>query len=32
MNQSNAQPTLDTLFQRILARKPGALALIDPPN
>ncbi len=32
MNQSNAQPTLDTLFQRILARKPEALALIDPPN
>lgn len=32
MNQINASPTLDVLFQRILARKPQALALIDPPN
>ena len=32
MNQINASPTLDVLFQRILARRPNALALIDPPN
>jgi hypothetical protein len=32
VNQINASPTLDVLFQRILARKPDALALIDPPN
>ncbi|WP_024513241.1 class I adenylate-forming enzyme family protein [Bradyrhizobium sp. ARR65] len=32
MNQINASPTLDVLFQRILARKPETLALIDPPN
>src|SRR5579872_5502352 len=32
MNQINASPTLDTLFQRILARKPEAVALVDPPN
>jgi hypothetical protein len=32
MNQNNAHPTLDTLFQRILARQPDAPALIDPPN
>ena len=32
MNQINASPTLDVLFQRILARTPEALALIDPPN
>ena len=32
MNQPNASPTLDTLFQRILARKPDALALVDPSN
>src|SRR4029450_13813018 len=28
----NASPTLDVLFQRILARQPDALALVDPPN
>jgi len=32
MNQINASPTLDALFQRILARKPDAIALIDPLN
>lgn len=32
MNQPNTSPTLDTLFQRILARKPDALALADPEN
>ncbi len=32
MNQINAPPTLDTLFKRTLARKPDALALIDPVN
>jgi len=32
VNQPNASPTLDTLFQRILARKPDALALVDPDN
>lgn len=32
MIQTNASPTLDGLFRRILARKPDALALIDPPN
>lgn len=32
MNQPNISPTLDTLFQRILARKPEALALADPRN
>ena len=26
----NASPTLDVLFQRILARQPDALALLDP--
>jgi hypothetical protein len=30
--QTNASPTLDGLFRRILARKPDALALIDPLN
>jgi hypothetical protein len=30
--QTNAPPTLDGLFQRILARKPNALALLDPLN
>ena len=30
MNQTNASPTLNTLFQRILARKPDAIALADP--
>jgi len=29
---TNASPTLDGLFRRILARKPDALALLDPPN
>ena len=32
MIQPNASPTLDTLFRRILARQPDALALIDPVN
>ena len=32
MNQSNTSPTLDALFQRILARKPDAIALVDPSN
>ena len=32
MNQPNTSPTLDTLFQRILARKPETLALADPEN
>jgi hypothetical protein len=30
--QTNVSPTLDGLFRRILARKPDALALLDPPN
>jgi hypothetical protein len=30
--QTNASPTLDGLFRRILSRKPDALALLDPPN
>jgi acyl-CoA synthetase (AMP-forming)/AMP-acid ligase II len=30
--QTNVSPTLDGLFQRILARRPDALALIDPVN
>ena len=30
--QTNASPTLDGLFKRILARKPDALALRDPIN
>jgi hypothetical protein len=30
--QPNAPPTLDGLFKRILARKPDALALLDPFN
>jgi AMP-binding enzyme len=29
---SNASPTLDVLFRRILARRPDALALLDPLN
>jgi hypothetical protein len=29
---ANASPTLDGLFRRILARQPGALALIDPAD
>ena len=32
MIQTNASPTLDGLFKRILARKPDALALRDPLN
>ena len=32
MTPPNASPTLDALFQRILARKPDALALLDPLN
>src|SRR5579871_4254384 len=32
MNQTNASPTLNALFQRILARKPDAIALADPLN
>ena len=32
MIQANATPTLDGLFRRILARKPDALALLDPFN
>jgi len=30
--QNNASPTLDVLFRRVLARKPDALALLDPLN
>jgi acyl-CoA synthetase (AMP-forming)/AMP-acid ligase II len=30
--QNNVSPTLDGLFQRILARQPDALALLDPLN
>jgi AMP-binding enzyme len=30
--QTNVSPTLDGLFRRILARKPDALALLDPFN
>src|SRR6266849_2482608 len=32
VNQTNASPTLDGLFRRILARRPDALALLDPLN
>jgi hypothetical protein len=32
VNQTAISPTLDTLFGRILARKPGELALLDPGN
>ena len=32
MNQSNTSPTLDALFQRCLARRPDAIALVDPSN
>ena len=32
MNQISASPTLDVLFQRILARRPDTVALVDPPN
>ncbi len=31
-DQTNASPTLDGLFRRILARQPDALALLDPLN
>ena len=30
MIQTNTSPTLDVLFKRILARRPDALALVDP--
>ena len=32
MIQNNASPTLDVLFRRVMARKPDALALLDPLN
>jgi acyl-CoA synthetase (AMP-forming)/AMP-acid ligase II len=32
VSQTATSPTLDTLFGRILARKPRELALIDPGN
>src|ERR1700748_2533390 len=32
VNQTATSPTLDTLFGRILARKPRELALVDPGN
>jgi hypothetical protein len=32
VNQTNASPTLNALFQRILARKPDAIAMVDPLN
>jgi hypothetical protein len=32
VTQPTASPTLDTLFKRVLARQPDALALVDPPN
>jgi len=32
VNQTTASPTLDTLFQRILSRRPEAIALADPLN
>jgi hypothetical protein len=32
VNQINASPTLNTLFQRILTRKPDTIALVDPLN
>ena len=32
MNQPTTSPTLDALFQRILARRGEALALVDPQN
>jgi hypothetical protein len=32
VNQPAVSPTLDTLFQRTLARQPNALALLDPIN
>src|SRR5262245_11342376 len=32
VTQPTTSPTLDTLFKRILARQPDALALVDPLN
>jgi AMP-binding enzyme len=32
VSQTNASPTLDALFQRLLARQPDAMALLDPVN
>jgi hypothetical protein len=33
VNQTSpSSPTLDTLFQRVLSRKPDAIALVDPIN
>ena len=32
MTPPNASPTLDTLFKRVLSRRPDALALIDPAD
>lgn len=32
MTQPTASPTLDTLFKRVLSRRPHALALVDPAN
>jgi acyl-CoA synthetase (AMP-forming)/AMP-acid ligase II len=32
VNQTNASPTLDALFQRIMARNRDGIALIDPLN
>ena len=32
MTQPTASPTLDTLFKRVLSRRPDAIALIDPAN
>jgi hypothetical protein len=32
VNQTNASPTLDALFQRITARNRDAIALVDPLN
>jgi hypothetical protein len=32
LTQPTASPTLDTLFKRILSRRPDALALIDPAD
>src|SRR5258708_11900197 len=32
VNQTNASPTLDALFQRIMARNRDSIALIDPSN
>jgi hypothetical protein len=32
VTQPTASPTLDTLFKRVLSRRPHALALVDPAN